>query len=305
MTPDIVDSPFGSLLENAQTHGRPLILDGAVGTELDNRGMDTSSPLWSGLAPLGYPDLLAAIQREYVAAGAQVITTSTFRTTYRAFARAGEPAHRWKEAVRAGVSIARRAAGTEALVAGSIAPLEDCFKPTLAPHGTEAEKEHMLLCRELVQAGVQVLWLETFGAMAELWAAISAARAAGLPHGVPFAVSVTTNGSGNLISGEPLKGALALAQKHGASAFSVNCIPPEHVDAALKELLPSGKLPIGVYANLGFAEKNQDWQGSANLPPEAYAQKAATWTDAGVSLIGGCCGSTPAHIEALARHFQI
>ncbi len=299
-----VDSAFGQLLKQAKAAGRPVILDGALGTELDNRGMQTDSALWSGLASLSYPELLAEIHEDYVAAGAEVLTTSTFRTTERAFARALEPVNPWQEAVRKAVSIARRASQQKALVAGSVAPLEDCFRPDLAPSGKDAEQAHGLLCRELVQAGVDALLLETFGALKELGPAINAAKSAGETKGVPFIVSVTTNAQGALISGDPIKDAWALARDSGALAFSINCIPFPYVDTALSTVLPSPDMPIGAYANLGVAEPTQDWQGSASLTPSAYAERAATWFDAGVSLIGGCCGSTPKHINALAKRFK-
>ncbi|MCP4600988.1 MAG: homocysteine S-methyltransferase family protein [Proteobacteria bacterium] len=114
MAQSLSESPFEVLLRRAKSHGRPVILDGGVGTELDNRGVDTRSSLRSGLAPLTEPSLLKAIHAEYVAAGAEILTASTFRTTQRAYKGAGEPSNRWREAVRAAVSIARSAVGTRA-----------------------------------------------------------------------------------------------------------------------------------------------------------------------------------------------
>jgi S-methylmethionine-dependent homocysteine/selenocysteine methylase len=296
---------FLAEIEPAKKRKKPIILDGAVGTELDNRGMETGSSLWSGLASLEHPDLLEAIHSDYVAAGAGLVTTATFRTTRRAFARENQPENRWRDAARRAVKIARKSAGTTAIVAGSVAPLEDCFSPGLAPFGRGAEQEHALLCNELVSAGVDVLWLETFGTLGEISAAASSARRAGEPEGVPFSVSVTTNKTGDLISGEPIIEAFKIARDQGAVAYCVNCVPPAHVDAALKRLLGRVDLPIGVYANLGFTEENQDWSGSAALSPEEYAELAGKWVEAGILLIGGCCGSSPAHIRALSSFFQL
>ncbi|MCP4680104.1 MAG: homocysteine S-methyltransferase family protein [Deltaproteobacteria bacterium] len=288
-----------SLLETLKNH--PVILDGAVGTELDNRGMDTRSTLWSGLASLKQPGLLEEVHREYVDAGAQILTTATFRTTERAFMAAGRPADQWRMAAREAVRIARRAATDRIIVAGCVAPLEDCFSPEMAPNGKEARNAHSKLCRELVSAGVDALWLETFGALGELEAAVSAAIDAGQSH--RFGVSVTTDASGDLISGESLMDAAELARSSGAVCFCINCIPPNHVEAALAKLVSRVDLPIGIYANLGFAEGTQDWKGSAHLSPPAYARLAAGWVHSGVRLIGGCCGSTPAHVSALSSYF--
>ena len=276
---------------------RPLILDGAVGTELTNRGADTHSPLWSGMAALSEPRLLREIHTDYVTAGAEVITANTFRTTRYAFQRAGVDGELWIEATTAAVQIARETAGSGVVVAGSIAPLEDCFSPEMAPSYHVAVKEHTALCRILVDAGVDVLWLETFGTLEELAAAVDAAKNIG-DGAVPFAVSVTTRANGALISGEPLVIAAQLASEKGAAAFSINCIPTSHVQMAMEILPRATTLPLGVYANLGVPEAAQDWKGSAYVAPDRYAELSKSWP---VSMVGGCCGSTPAHIEALKR----
>jgi S-methylmethionine-dependent homocysteine/selenocysteine methylase len=292
---------FADALDKAKRQGRPLLLDGAVGTELDNRGADTSTPVWSGLAPLENPELLRKIHEDYVAAGAEVITASTFRTTKRAFEKARLPKHRWEEAVEKAVSIARKAAGVDVLVAGSVAPLEDCFDPGSAPRGPHAHGEHRLLMETLAAEKVDLFWLETFGTLGELDAACRAAQDIGQYEHIPFAVSVTTNRQGQLISGEPLKEAIALATSLGASAFSINCVPVSHIQTALPILKENSRLPIGAYANLGVADENQDWNGSAHLSSEAYAKIALAWK---TDLIGGCCGTTPAHIRAITRRIE-
>ncbi len=291
-------STFATLLKTARFEGRAAILDGAVGTELDNRGAKLSAPVWSGLAPLSTPDLLYEIHLDYARAGAEIITACTFRTTARAFAKAGLNASEWKRAATEAVRIARAAATQGQCVVGSVAPLEDCFVPEQAPIGESATEEHRRLCETLVEAGVDVLWLETFGTLGELRAAIEAARRSGADR-VPFSVSVTTSRSGDLISGESLRDALACAQDAGAAAFLINCVPVDLLETALPVLLRYASIPKGAYANLGFAEPTQDWRGSANLSPDAYAKRVRTWP---LDIVGGCCGATPAHIAALRRH---
>ncbi len=287
---------FDELLKQAELKDRQVILDGAVGTELENRGARLTAPLWSGSAPIDHRELLFQIHREYVEAGAEIITACTFRTSKRVFFKAGLNGSKWREAAFSAVEIAKKAAGQKALVAGSVAPLEDCFLPKLAPTGNEAEEEHFHLCEALVKAGVDILWLETFGTLGELEAAIRAAKRAGGGK-IPFAVSITTNALGELISKEPISSALASAKKHKASAFSINCIPVSHVEKSLELVTGQTMIPLGIYANLGIAEETQDWRGSAYLSPREYAKKAASWK---VRIVGGCCGSTPAHIAALS-----
>jgi S-methylmethionine-dependent homocysteine/selenocysteine methylase len=289
-----------SLLDRARQAGRPVILDAATGTELEALGVDTDSPLWSGLASLERAELLGRIHRAHVAAGAQVLTTCTFRTTRRAFQAAGDYGERWRRAAAAAVRIAREAAGDRALVAGSIAPLEDCWHPELAPHGQACRAEHALLATELVSAGVDALWLETFGSIGEVTAAAAAAHEAGSLLGVPFAVGLTTDGEGALLSGEPLEDAVAELRELGAAAISINCVPAWFVDRALPRLLAcAADTPVGVYASLARAEPAQCWDGSAFLAPADYAELAAEWVRQGVRLIGACCGSNAEHIAAL------
>jgi len=289
---------FEEALREAVSSGRPLVLDGALGTELDNRGADTSAPIWSGRAPLEHPALLDAIHQEYARAGAGILTTCTFRTTRRAFTSAGSPDGLWRDAAEAAVAIAKRSAEPNgAFVVGSVAPLEDCFRPELAPDPATAEREHAQLVEELARCGVDAIVLETFPSAGE---ALAAARAAAR-SAIPFGVSFVTRADGALLSGESLGDAAAAIADLGASFVGVNCVPPGHVDAALGLLLSRGRLPIAVYANLGRAQAGQDWSGSAYLEPESYAALALRWIDRGVSIIGSCCGSTPLHTAAIAR----
>ncbi|MCK9460407.1 MAG: homocysteine S-methyltransferase family protein [Proteobacteria bacterium] len=291
---------FREALGAAVSDGRPLILDGAVGTRLDDRGADTGAPLWSGRAPLEHTALLESIHAEHAAAGADLLTTCTFRTTRWTFASAGRPDGRWRDAARAAVEIARRAAEpTGAFVVGSIGPLEDCFRPDLAPESREAEREHFALAAVLVEAGVDALLLETFPSAAEVLAAARAAARAGEREKVPFVTSVVTRANGDLLSGEPLAETARALVGGGAIAVGINCVPPAFVDVALDVLLEENAAPVSVYANLGRAEERQGWAGDAYMNPDEYAALAQGWVKRGVSIIGSCCGSTPAHTAAI------
>ena len=296
---------FRDALGAAVSGGRPLILDGAIGTEIDDRGADTGAPLWSGRAPLEQPALLEAIQAEYAEAGADLLTTCTFRTTRWTFASAGRPDGQWRDAARAAIDIARRAAkAAGALVLGSMGPLEDCYRPDLAPESREAEQEHFALASLLVGAGVDALLLETFPSAAEVLAAASAAARAGKREKVPFFASVVTRANGDLLSGEPLAETARALVGCGAIAVGINCVPPAFVDVALDVLLRENAAPVSVYANLGRAEERQGWAGDAYMNPEEYAALAQGWVKRGVSIIGSCCGSKPAHTAALAALFR-
>jgi|TARA_B100000315_G_scaffold188911_1_gene178712 homocysteine S-methyltransferase len=122
-----------------------LLLDGAMGTELLHRGVNVSLPLWSASAVEEAPEIVEQIHRDYMKAGADIITTNTFRTTTRTFLKIGaspdEARARAKTSTNEAVRLAKKAASGNVMVAGSIAPLEDCYAPELFPGVVTAIKE--------------------------------------------------------------------------------------------------------------------------------------------------------------------
>jgi homocysteine S-methyltransferase len=158
--------------------GAPLLLDGATGTELERRGVACELPLWSARALTQAPEVLEAIHRDYVAAGADALTANTFRTHARSLAAAGmaDRARAWTELA---VASARHAAATgdrEIFVLGSTAPLEDCYRPDLVPSLPELEREHRAHADHLAGAGVDAVLVETMNTVREARVAALAAR---------------------------------------------------------------------------------------------------------------------------------
>ncbi|MBN2341386.1 MAG: homocysteine S-methyltransferase family protein [Deltaproteobacteria bacterium] len=292
---------FISLLRQAARTRRPLLLDGAIGTMLDSEGLVTEDAPWSGLVPLQHSDELTRLHRRYIQAGAQVITTCTFRTSLFMFEKYSLPQGLWLESAVAAVQAAKQAITSQQVaVAGSVGPLEDCFSPQSSLDAQDAYQFHLPLLRLLAEEGVDVLWLETFGHSLEIEGALRAAEQVAAETEIPFACSVTTRRNGCLLDGTALEQTLERAVSVGCSAFLVNCIPPNHVSAALSRLQHAG-IPIGVYANLGVPEPTQDWEGDAFLPSRSYAETVEQWFSQNIELIGACCGSTPGHIAALAE----
>ena len=264
------------------------LLDGPVGTELERRGLLLPAPVWSAQAVIERPDLLSAIHRDYAAAGAQVHTAATFRTTARAL-RDTPWAARWEELAARAVALCRAAVTPGARVAGSIAPLEDCFSPQLTPDDAALAREHTALAGALACAGCDLLLVETMPTLRELRAAARAAAATGLP----VWAAVTLGPAGDFFDAEGLRAARSAAADAGAQAFLVNCSGVEDVTDALAVLArspaPAG-LALGAYANALFA---------GGSTPEAYSAAAAQWRDSGADILGSCCGTGPAHIAAL------
>jgi S-methylmethionine-dependent homocysteine/selenocysteine methylase len=273
--------------------GPPLLLDGATGTELERRGVRADLPLWSSWGLLEAPGVVRQIHAEYLAAGADALTAATFRTHARSLAGAGCES-RAAELSALAVRLAREAAehaGRPALVLGSAAPLEDCYHPERVPEARALAREHALHARNLVRAGADAILAETMNTAREAVAAAEAARAAG----AEVLVSFVCDGAARLLSGEPLAEALDAVRRFAPAAVGVNCLAPEAVDACLP-VLRQGGAPFLVYANLGA--------GAARGAPESFAEAALRWAAAGAAGVGGCCGTTPAHLAALTHRLR-
>jgi homocysteine S-methyltransferase len=273
--------------------GPPLLLDGAMGTELERRGVRSALPLWSAWALLEAPERVAEVHREYVEAGVDLLTANTFRTQRRTLARAGL-GHRAAELTRLAVGLARNA-GT-CFVLGSAAPLEDCFRPDLVPADAELGREHAEHAENLVAAGADAILVETMNTLREALAAGRAARATGLPWLLCFAA----RGDATLLSGEPLGDALRAAAALEPDAVGVNCLPPSAVPACLPALRGCS-LPFAISPNLGAPLDAEGLTRSEDCSPAEFAARALTWRAAGARVVGGCCGTRPAHLRAVAR----
>ena len=266
----------------------PLLLDGPMGTELARRGVDTSGDAWSASALATAPEIVGAIHRDYAAAGADIHTANTFRTTPRA---AGP---QWETLLRTAVRIARENTPTSARVAGSLAPLADCYRPDLSPAAPAAEQ--LQIVRALATSGVDLLLCETFPHVEE---GLSAVRA-GVRCGLETWIAWTAGFRGDLLSPQEMLEAARAAVDLGASAILVNCGPPETTHHYL-ESLACLSVPIGAYANAGDPSTGLGWEAPRDDAPARYARWAERWLDAGATILGGCCGTNPSHIRALRR----
>lgn len=299
---------LASLLERP----RPILLDGAVGTELARRGVRTTLPLWSARALIdpGGPETLAEIHGDYARAGAEILVTNTFRTTERALAKGGA-ADAWREVNRRAVECARAGAAAApgpCLVAGGLAPLEDCYRPDLAPSREECLSEHRRQADLLAGLGVDLIFIETMNCRREALAALEAARASGLD----VLLSLCPRPPHHLLSGEPLEEAVPEIADAGAGALRgilLNCATPEALAgiyrrfaALVTGLAPTApRLPHGLYAHLGEPDPVSGWKLPERHEPERYAAWMRDRLDEGARLVGGCCGTTPDHTGALAR----
>ena len=279
---------------------KPILLDGATGTELTRRGVDTGLPLWSAnalLTPEGEA-VLRQIHLDYLQVGAEIITTNTFRTHTRALAPSGNGKRAFELTQRA-VTIAREAIAetqnaTQRFVAGSISTLEGCYRPKDVPPDDECRTEHSERIHHLIECSVDLLLLETFNTIRE---AVIAAKLATI-SGTPVIVSFVPDAFGHILSGETFSEAARQLLPLGVVALGVNCGPTPGLTVPLNELrdVCGFDFPLVAYGNIGSPDETIGWINTDAEDPLAYCQYVNDWP---VKIVGGCCGTTPAHIEHL------
>ncbi len=283
---------------------RPLlILDGATGTELLRQDLDLPAPLWSANAILRAPHMVRNIHFHYLNAGADIITTNTFRSNLRALRKAGME-DRWEEVNLRAVEFAfeareRYRPARPVLIAGGIAPVEDCYRPEDVPPDDELREEHQRQAALLAMLGVDFLLAETMMTVREAAAAAEACAATGKE----FAVSFVTDATGVLLSGEPLPDAVAAVTAFGPAALLVNCVAAADMRTAFETLHRISPVPAGCYANTGHPGPLGEDAIRRDVDVEGFVDASRALIDAGARIIGGCCGTTPEHIEALVRQY--
>src|SRR5512133_584504 len=270
--------------------------DGAIGTMLYAKGVSLDSNFEH--LNLVRPTLVLELAQEYVAAGAQVIETNTFGANYSKLAAIGL-GHKVAEINAAGVRIAREAAsrGRNILVAGSVGPLARIKGDEREPGDDEMAAIFRTQCLALATSGVDLFLLETFSSLKQLQAAVHAARETGLP--VCASMAFLEGGrSGDSTSVESFCTAMELA---GVDMIGANCGAGSlELLKVVRRLAGLTLKPIAAYANCGFPEYH-DGRYIYRATPDYFATMAAEMAAAGATLIGGCCGTTPEHIAAVAR----
>ena len=279
------------------------LLDGAMGTELERRGVDAPLPLWSAAALINTPEEVEQIHLDYLNAGADTVTTCTFRTHRRSLAKAGF-GDRARELTHLAVEIARSARDRvrpEALLLGGIAPLEDCYQPELCPSDEECRAEHAEIISHLLEADVDLILIETQNTAREAIAAAEVAHRLAPGRWIMSFIMKTDGPPGTLLHGAPMVDVLPVLKS--AYAIGVNCMHAPAIASQLRlfrTLLPDS-VRLVAYGNSGHVDETGHWSEREQVPAEIFARHAMDWVDAGATMIGGCCGTTPATIHAIAR----
>lgn len=273
-----------------------LVLDGATGTNLQRRGLPPGTP--SDLWVLDNPDAVLQLYRDFVAAGSDIILTNTFGSSRLHLGHAGL-ADRFEESNRKAVLLAQQAvAGTDTLVAGSLGPLGEMVQPFGTLSEADAETAFAEQARVLSEAGVDLLVIETQYDLNEAKAAVRAARSVSdLPVVCSFSYD---RGTRTMMGVKPAQMAGELAEM-GLSALGINCGRSLQDNLkALGELRGATDLPIWFKPNAGLPRTTEDNQLIYDVSPADMGAQVGDWVQAGARLVGGCCGTSPEHLAAIA-----
>ena len=268
--------------------------DGAIGTMLYAKGVSLDSNFEH--LNLIRPSLVEELAREYVAAGAQVIETNTFGANFTRLSAIGL-GHKVAEINLAGAGIARKAAGGTVLVAGAIGPLVAIKGEERERADPEMEDFFRIQCSALSEGGVDFLLLETFSSLQQLKLAVRVAHETGLP----VCASLAFLEGGRSGDGSSIESFCQAMEEVGADMIGANCgAGPLELLKVIKRLSALTDKPISAYANSGFPEY-LDGRYIYRATPDYFAAMAREMVAAGANLVGGCCGTTPEHITALAH----
>ena len=269
-------------------HNRLLFLDGAMGTVLQQRGLPAGGQ--PELLNLTRPELLEVIHREYIAAGSQIIYANTFGANAHKLAATG---HGVEEVVTQAVRIAKKAAeGTDTLVAVDMGPLGELLEPM----GSLSFEDAYALFREVAVAGARAgADLAVVETMTDLYEARAALLAVKENTGLPVFVTLSFETGGRTFTGCTIPSMARTLEGLGADAVGLNCsLGPDLLLPLVKELCESTRLPVITKPNAGLPDPVD---GHYHMDPEAFAQALLPCWEAGVTIFGGCCGTTPDYIR--------
>ena len=291
-----------------------VLMDGATGTELHERGVDVPShitSIWSAKALIADPDAVVGVHRDYIEAGAEVVTVNNYAVTPPLLKRDGLD-DRFEELTEIAVDLALRArdeadsGGRTVRVAGSVPPLETSYRADLVGADDVILADYRRMVATLAPR-VDLLLVETMASAREAVAAVAAAAESDCE--VWLSWTLMGDRPDELPSGESVAQAFDAVKEYDAriSAYMVNCCGANFVARAVPILAGLTDKPVGGYANSANAMPSKD--AAERLDPEdiarelldadAYSKSVAGWLDAGASIVGGCCSTRPGHIAKL------
>eukprot|EP00249_Psilotum_nudum_P014856 c25033_g1_i1 orf=582-1574(-) len=318
--------PFKLLDEVVSQAGGCAVIDGGLATQLEHHGADINDPLWSALCLITMPHLIKKVHSEYLDAGAKVITTASYQATLQGFQSKGIPVEEGEALLQQSVQLAcevrddhwercQSASGPglqcqQALVAASIgsygAYLADGseYSGNYGPDMTlQMLKDfHRRRIQVLAEAGPDLLAFETTPNKLEAQAYVELLEEENI--GIPSWLSFNSKDGINVASGDSFVECVSLADSCSKIvAVGINCTPPRFIHGLILLARKVTTKPIVIYPNSGesWDAENKQWVPSTGVSDTDFVSYVLEWEEAGASLIGGCCRTTPSTVRAISK----
>ena len=303
-------------LRERLARGDVVVLDGGVSTAVEQRGVAMDRDVWSGTVHLTHPDVVRDVHVAYLEAGAEVITANTFASAPHVLASKGIGPREADEVNRAAVRLAREArdaaASGEAWVAGSMSSTPAFASGASIALGEGVAESYRRQAEALAEAGSDLILAEMMGDLENTALVLDAARRTGLPLFVGFSAALGPGGEVIAFQSEVREPApptelgliVEAALAGGAQAAGIMHSELAATGPALDVVRERWDGPLLAYAETGrFLNPAWDFSGAAG--PAAYADAAEGWVrDHGATIVGGCCGTGPEHVRALAERLR-
>lgn len=290
------------------------LIDGAMGTQIRARGYEVPShhsSIWSAQALMDNPHIVKEIHKDYISAGAEIITTNNYAVTQNLLERENL-GHRLEELTSLSIDIAREAkkeSGKNIKIAASLPPLDTSYRPDLVGDITSIEKKYMEIV-DIVKDRVDLIIIETMSSSMEASGALSACAKADIEVWLGYTLQGIRKNI--LPSGENLIDAINKVKHFNISAYVINCSSANITTEAIKLLSNEIDKPFGGYANSvnvnQIIDGDDEVDNAENLQVENqqlinaidYSVIVKNWIDDGATIVGGCCGTSPEHIKKIS-----
>ena len=290
------------------------LIDGAMGTQIRARGYEVPShhsSIWSAQALMDNPHIVKEIHKDYISAGAEIITTNNYAVTQNLLERENL-GHRLEELTSLSIDIAKEAkkeSGKNIKIAASLPPLDTSYRPDLVGDITSIEKKYMEIV-DIVKDRVDLIIIETMSSSMEASGALGACAKADIEVWLGYTLQGIRKNI--LPSGENLIDAINKVKHFNISAYVINCSSANITTEAIKLLSNEIDKPFGGYANSvnvsQIINSENEVDNAENMQVEHqqlinaldYSVIVKNWIDDGATIVGGCCGTSPEHIKKIS-----
>lgn len=286
-----------------------LVLDGAMGTELEKLGVKTNNSLWSANALIDNPEAIYQVHASYFKAGADIAITDTYQANVAAFAKVGINHEQALDLIKKGVELAKQARddfNPAGLVAGCVGPYGAYLANGSEYTGAydlsfaEYQKFHQEKIDTLINAGSDLISVDTMPNFAEIKSVVKIIN--DLPTKIPYWISLSVKDATTLSDGTTLRDVIIWLDKQpGISGIGVNCTKIENITPIVSLIHHLTDLPIVVYPNPGdiYDPQTKTWTSVPHT--DTFEREVPQWIAEGANIIGGCCRTTPQDIEQVTK----